>query len=195
MEALRKIVDCDKMARAWRNRSNCTQAEWLDAAREIKPGVSTSEIMAYAAMLYATCRDYAIDGIFDGRKLDTDDLARIGRMAEGVIRVAAMNIEQKILANTQEHSFTVTIERKHKAADSELAPALYVKDQLIKDFQRFCPNMVVLVSAIVCGDEIATIKFTRRFPTRWQNRAKMVFSTRLHSYMKFYSIAGRVKVK
>jgi hypothetical protein len=79
-------VTCSKMRRAWRNRSNVTQWQWVAYARELQGAdadllrVSNWKI---AACLYVACGWYASgSGVFDGSIVPTRRWELIGLLAK-----------------------------------------------------------------------------------------------------------------
>ena len=70
LQATLEDVKCSKMRRAWRNRSNVTQWQWVAYARRLQGAdVSQTRIWKIAACLYIACGWYASRSeseVFDG---------------------------------------------------------------------------------------------------------------------------------
>ena len=49
---------CERMTRAWRNRSNVTQGHWSEKARTLRgPTATLGEVAELAAVLYVACSE------------------------------------------------------------------------------------------------------------------------------------------
>ncbi len=72
---------CDKMQRAWRNRSPVTSARWWNAAQEL---TGNSD---HAGTIYAACGHFVGDtGIFDAGLLTDEDLEKLSKIIAGYVR-------------------------------------------------------------------------------------------------------------
>ena len=72
LQALFAGFVCDKMARAWRNRSLITQGWWLNIARTmLGAGAEEDAVWKRAAALYTACGEYTpANGVFQADILE-----------------------------------------------------------------------------------------------------------------------------
>lgn len=79
-------VTCDKMRRAWRNRSNITQWQWVAYARKLQgTDANLPRIWKIAACLYVACGWYAGRSgseVFNSSNIPTRGWELIGLLAE-----------------------------------------------------------------------------------------------------------------
>jgi len=71
---------CDKMARAWRNRSPVTSSPWWNFSHEVAGNTD------YAGCFYAACGEFAVDGIFTADSLTSEQLAKLAKIIVAYIR-------------------------------------------------------------------------------------------------------------
>jgi hypothetical protein len=83
LQAVLGGVKCDRMASAWRNRSNVTQCDWAYRCRELFGDIPLGELHTKAACVYAACGWYA-----NGRGSDIFDGANVP--ARGWILIAVI---------------------------------------------------------------------------------------------------------
>ena len=79
-------IACPKMRRAWRNRSNVTQWQWVAYARKLQgTDANLPRIWKIAACLYVACGWYASRSeseVFDGSTIPTRGWELIGLLSE-----------------------------------------------------------------------------------------------------------------
>ena len=74
-----KGFSCDKMARAWRNRSPVTSAPWWNFAHEMGT-------IDYAGCIYAACGELSVDSIFTADSLTSEQLEKLAKIIVAYIR-------------------------------------------------------------------------------------------------------------
>ncbi len=72
---------CDKMQRAWRNRSPVTSSPWWNFAHEMG---NTD----YAGCIYAACGELSVDGVFTADSLTSEQLEKLAKIIVAYIRKA-----------------------------------------------------------------------------------------------------------
>ena len=73
---------CDKMTRAWRNRSPVTSAPWWNFSHVVAGNTD------YAGCFYAACGELAKDGVFTADSLTSEQLERLAKIIVAYIRKA-----------------------------------------------------------------------------------------------------------
>jgi hypothetical protein len=73
---------CDKMTRAWRNRSPVPSAPWWNFAHEVAGNTD------YAGCLYAACGELAVDRVFTADSLTSEQLEKLAKIIVAYIRKA-----------------------------------------------------------------------------------------------------------
>jgi len=71
---------CDKMARAWRNRSPVGSSPWWNFSHEVAGNTG------YAGCFYAACGELAVDGVFTADSLTPEQLEKLAKIIVAYIR-------------------------------------------------------------------------------------------------------------
>ncbi len=105
---------CNKMARAWRNRSPVTSAPWWNFAHQVSGDSSN------AGACYAACSHFAVDGIFTANDLTPEQLEKLARIISSDLSNSPASLPEKALSRGQYED-----RKRHTPDKEEICHLLY----------------------------------------------------------------------